>query len=157
MGDVSGAGEVLQFADGPELVASPLTDRHIVELEKWAQGRLIENARNSLTPGMNQAQRDETMALAMMTSLSVTLRSEIGAAMIGTVDGMSQLVWRMISVRHPEVTIEEIRALMFNPKNIERATEVFERLKPSRGTAGPPRRSRRPKNGKGRGKRPTNT
>lgn len=151
MADISGAGETIQFADGSEFVASPLQDRHIVELEKWAQGRLIENARNSLTEDMSQGQRDETMALAMRTSLSITLRSEIGAALIGTIDGMTQLVWRMIAVRHPEVTIKQIREHMYKPENIERANEVFERLQPSRGAAGPPDRSRPPKKGRRRG------
>jgi hypothetical protein len=144
MASMTAAPAPLEFADGTKYRISPLTDKDIEELDMWVQSRVIENARNSITPNMSVAERAETLEIAMKLSLSVSFTSDIGAKMIATVPGMTRLVWQSIRKNHPEVTESELRKHMLNEDNIREANIKFSKVNnsPRKGQRQPPKRQK---------------
>lgn len=143
--NVAGAPSVLILENGKELRMSPLTDRDIAELDQWVQARLIQNARKSLPPDATQADRDETLRLAMQESLTVSWLTGVGAKMMLTVDGIARLAWQGVHKNHPDITLDQLQTLMFKEENVKRAYAAFKRANPpaSGPVKGPPRPARR--------------
>jgi hypothetical protein len=101
-----------------------LKDTDIAELDEWVQARHIHIARKSLDANCSQAERDETLRLAMLQAQDMTWMSGRGAKMIATPAGMARLVWQCVHRNHPGVTEEEIAGHMFDPNNIDSAVNV---------------------------------
>ena len=123
---ITAASVPIKFNDGVEYLYSPLTDKDIDEMDEWLQARSIENARNSLAPGLSAEERQETLSIAIRDSLGITMLSGIGAKMVATVAGMTRLVWQGVKKNHPDVTIEQLRSHLLHPENIREANRVFE-------------------------------
>lgn len=108
--------------------ATPLDDVKISELDNWVQARYIATARASLSDSATTKEREETLNIAMRTAVELSAFSGLGARMLSTADGMARLVLAMISEKHPNVTFEQLRKLMFSPDNIREANRIFKRL-----------------------------
>lgn len=115
-----------------EYLASPLTDRDIAELDEWIQEHYIDLARRSLRSSTSEADRELTMRVAMREALTLTWLSGQGARIIGTIDGLTRLLWQMVQHNHPNVTPAQLRAHLTDPRtlqeNISRINDTFEKL-----------------------------
>jgi len=129
-GKITGAPRPITFSDGTTYRVSPLSDRDIAELDHWVQARYVAIARDSLPPNASQQLREETMTIAMNTALGLTWMSGVGARTMGTIDGMTQLIWQSIHKLHPDVTIEELRNKMFDPANVDEVARTFKEVNP---------------------------
>lgn len=116
---------------------SRLTDRDISELDEWLKAKFIEMARSSLTPGLSSAEREETLGVAMRIAMSMTWMSGQGARIIGTIDGISRLLYQSIKARHPDMTYERTRSFIADPRhmeaNIAKVNDAFEELNIGKG------------------------
>ena len=137
--ETTAAAVPLTFADGTTYTMSPLTDRDIVELDEWVKHEYIRIVRSTLPQDVPQAERDRQMSLAYRQAMALTWLNGDGARLIATVSGMSRLVWQAIKKRHPDVTEDDLRRHMFDPRNIDAARERFEyqNLSPSEEKKGP--------------------
>jgi hypothetical protein len=111
----------LKNSEGREvqLNMSPMSDRDIEEMNEWIRARFIQNARNSLAGITDPATREETLAIAMRTASRLQFTNGTGAGMVATPEGMTQLVYLCCRERTANLTYEVVRALMFNPLNVE--------------------------------------
>lgn len=108
-----------------DLTCSPLTDVKIAEMDEWLQARVIRTAQLSLTPTMTAQERREVLDAAIDRSQGFSITSTEGAKVLATVDGWAQMVWMMVRDNHPDVNVERLRALMFNPENLKEAKRVW--------------------------------
>lgn len=127
-GRVTAAPAILKFKDGTTYEFSPLTDRDMEELDEWLAARVVENARNSLTPGMTPQEREETLSIAMRVSLEITFLSKTGAKMLSSLDGMVRLCYQSVRKRHPNVTPSQLREQLMKPENLEEINRLFEKV-----------------------------
>lgn len=112
-----------------EILVTRLTDVDISELDEWVQSRFVKLARASLGDDATQKERDETLRLAMHEAAGLTWMSGQGAKMMASVDGMARLVWQAARSRQPEIAFERIRALMFNPANVQEAARKLNEMR----------------------------
>lgn len=115
----------LAFNDGTTWRLSPFTDADIAELDRYVQHRYIQMARDSLPPEATKAQREETLAVAMNHAMGLTFMAGMGAKLMASVDGVARVVWQGLRHNHPHITVEEVRAKLFNPVNLLASTEVL--------------------------------
>ncbi len=142
---LTAAAAPLKFDDGTSYQFSPLTDKDMDELDEWLQARLIENARNSLDDKMTQAERDETMSLAMRESLTVSFVTGQGARMLSTLPGMVRLCWQSIKKCHPNVTEAQLREKLLKPGNLDSVNDAFEKVNSLNERSAPSKNRRRAK------------
>jgi hypothetical protein len=127
MPDITGASHPIELA-GVEYHLSPLTDRDIEELTNWLRASFVRMASESLTPEMTQAQRDEVLGAAMREARKIDWVSGEGARTMGTLDGISRVLWHGLRKRHPDLTYEAVRALITDAKTVAKASAVFKAL-----------------------------
>lgn len=96
--------------------ASPLSDKDLTELDNWVRADFIRTARKSLTPDMSTAEREETLSVAMRIAQTLCAFRGSGARQLASVDGMIRLVWQSVKHNHPNVTEDELRALLLTPE-----------------------------------------
>lgn len=117
---------------GKTYQASPLSDKDLAELDNWVRADFIRTARQSLTPGMTSAERDETLSIAMREAQGLCAFRGTGAKQLATLPGMIRLVWQSIKRNHPTTTEEELSALLLTPDKaaeaIAEANSVFAQL-----------------------------
>jgi hypothetical protein len=107
---------------------APLTDADIAELDHWLQARIIRLARDSLPTDATEEDKRLTLEVALNQAAGMTWFSPTGARLMATVDGMARLTWQGIKTHHPDVTPDQIRALLLDPANIDEARVAFEQL-----------------------------
>lgn len=114
--------------DGKTYIMSPLSDRDWGELELWMQMRPIALAKEAIrrNSDLDQAQRDVIMSRATDQMMKMAVATPEGAAILVSVDGISMLTWIGLRARHPDVTFENVRQMMFKPENINAANDAFE-------------------------------
>lgn len=121
--------------DGVTYLMSPLTDRDIIELDRWVQAQCINVTRQNLElfPPKTQAEREELLSIAMKTAMTLTWMSGVGARMVSTLDGAVQLVWQSIHHAHPNVTVDDIKGKLIKKGNIAAFNAQFRLLNNLRG------------------------
>jgi len=95
----------------------PLTDRDVDEINNWLRSTFIQMARNSFTPDMKAAEREETLSVAMSRARKLSFMSGEGAEVIGSIDGVSRVLWQGCRSKHPTLTFEEFYAEIFRLKD----------------------------------------
>jgi len=123
---VSGASIPIKL-DGRVLDVSPLTDRDISELDAYVKHVHIQTA---IDASLNQPDRiaDKIISAAVQQASSITFMSAEGAAIIRSTDGVARILWHGLRHRHPDLTFEDVRKLIFNPRAISEANRVFNEL-----------------------------
>lgn len=124
---ITGASHDITFADGTTYRMAPLTDRDISELDNWVRSRHIQIAIDA-GKDLSDEDRMELKEVAMMQAATLSWMSGMGARLMATVDGMARLCWQGIKTNHPLVSLEDLRAKMFDPVNVDEANRVFEKL-----------------------------
>lgn len=111
-----------------ELRMTAFSDVEIAELDEWVRNKYITIARDSIPPDATQSERDETLRIAFNGASTLTWMSGQGARMMASVDGMAQIVWMGCRAQHKDVSVSQLRALMFNPVNIRESNRKFREL-----------------------------
>jgi len=126
------ARSVVSFVDdeGNDVVynTSPMTDRDIAEIDEWLQCRVNELAMKACRNCADASERREMLTAAALSAGSVSCTTAEGARMLATIDGWARLTWQAIHRNHPNVSPDDLRKLMTNPANIEKADANFRRL-----------------------------
>lgn len=125
---------------------SPLSDKDYEEINNWIRSSYLQMVRQSFTPDMLPAQRQEEIAVAQETARGLNMLSMHGKSVMSTPEGVSLLVWLGIKRNHPDVPLDEISPHFLDPQKI---TEVMERWRdvnvgPSRPLAGAGNKARQP-------------
>lgn len=123
-----GASAPITFADGTELLMSPLSDRDIEELNEWVRAEFIKMVRNSLPTDCPNDKYQLEMTLAFSHAVTLSWMSGAGSKFMSTPNGIARLVYQSVLKRQPTITFEKVRELMYSPENIKRSTEIFEQL-----------------------------
>jgi hypothetical protein len=110
------------------LLITALTDKDMTELDEWVRSEYIKNARLSLPANASTEERNETLALAFNQAFGLTFISGLGARMMGTVDGVSRLIWQGCRKEQPGITFEFVKSLMFDAKNVATSNETWKNL-----------------------------
>lgn len=105
---------------------SPLRDVDYGEFDRWMQVKLIQTARQSLTPDMSDQERQDTMDAAMRQASLLTIASPHGARVASSLDGVAMLLWLGVRQNHPEVTREKIRSQLADPRTVSAAMDSFD-------------------------------
>lgn len=121
------AARPLKFVDGTEYRMSPLSDKDIEELDSWVQSEFLATARKA-AEGASEEEYERLMRVAMQEAMGLTWMSGPGAKRMATVYGMTRLCWQSVKRNHPDVTFDELRTKLFDPANIRRLREEFQRL-----------------------------
>lgn len=120
--------EFVETVDGKTrkvyLQMSPLSDVDISELDLWVQTRYIRMARQAAAD-LPQEKQGAEIEIAQRTAAGLSAFSGAGARMIASVNGMARVVWQSIHAKHPEVSEERIKFLLFNPANLSEANAAF--------------------------------
>lgn len=106
---------------------SPLTDKDIVELDHYVQSEFIARARESCKDADDREAR-LTIEIALEKSAAVGFTTEYGARLMGTVDGLTRLVWQSLKTLQPHLTEDNLRELLFDPNNVREVNTVFRRM-----------------------------
>ncbi len=106
---------------------SPLTDRDIAELDEWVQSRFIRAARESLDETTPADIWERTMRLAMREALTLSWMRPPASAIFQSIDGLARLAWQSMKRNHPDLSVQNIRHLLFDPQNIDKVQEAFQR------------------------------
>lgn len=109
-------------------VMSPLTDRDYSELDQYVQSRYIEAALRAAESFKSREMWDRVMTLAMQTAVGLSWSASPGVRVWGTLDGITRLIWQGVKRNMPEVTHEELRPLLVDQRNVEKANEFFKRV-----------------------------
>lgn len=96
----------------------PLTDRDVDEINNWLRSTFIQMARNAFTPDMKSSEREEMLGVAMSKARKLSFMSGEGAEVIGSIDGVSRVLWQGCRSKHPTLTFEEFYGHVFALKDI---------------------------------------
>jgi len=118
---VAGAAIPIEFSDGTSYLVSPLSDKDIEELNEWVRSEYISMVRRS-------GASPEEMGVAFNEAAGIQWMSGVGSKMMASVNGMARLVYQGCLKKHPNISYEKLRELLFHPDNLEKTRQVFERL-----------------------------
>lgn len=107
--------------------ASPLSDDGRDAMDAWVREKYTER----LAPVLNSlsgAALVEATSQMLRLMPTLTFVSREGSKFVGTIEGMTKLVYEMIRPNHPDVTYEQLLRDMGNPENIRKANEKFKAL-----------------------------
>jgi hypothetical protein len=107
--------------------ASPLTDKDIAELDAYVRFVHIQTAIDA-SKGQPPDMVDRLVNAAVGQASSITFMSPQGAAIIRSQDGVARILWHGLKHNHPELTHEQVRALMYDKTTIAEANRVFKEL-----------------------------
>lgn len=126
--NLSGAADLVTFTNGKQLWMSPLTDKDIAELDNWVRSYYLKTQRNSLGEDASEEDKIRVERIAQEVAVNLNWYQGLGMQIMAGVDGMTAIVYISAKKRHPEVTFDEIRALLLDPKNLNEANDKFESL-----------------------------
>lgn len=117
---------------GKTYEVSPINDEGREALDEWVRAKFIERAAPMISKMSSDADKDRALRIAYSQAFSLTWLSGEGARLIATVDGVAKMLYEGIRPNHPDVSFEQIRAELFDPDNIRKATHVFDELNTNR-------------------------
>lgn len=98
-----------------------LDDIQVSELDEWLRARHLKTVYKSLDGIKDAALRAEILEAGNRHSVGISWMSPEGRKSLSTVDGMAKLTQLSVSQDSPNVTFEQMRKLMLNPANVQRA------------------------------------
>lgn len=123
MSDITGAGTPIKLGDTTYLV-SPLSDKDLIELDEFVRFVHVNAAVDSAPASM----KDRALQIAIQQASALSFMSAEGAAIIKNHNGVSRILWHGIRHNHPDVTHEQIRALIIKHDVVAEANRVFKKL-----------------------------
>jgi len=133
---------------GKRYELTPISMGDMADFPQYIKGRRIEVAQNVRDARRRKAittsTNPEKLAMILRTINNDSLQLEIGIMEsfvdadkeMQTIDGARFLLWKAISIKHPDITLEDMDRLI-DLDNIEESTEVLMKLgkKPKNPTA----------------------
>jgi hypothetical protein len=123
---ITGASAPIKLGDKLYDV-SPLTDKDIAELDAYVRHVHIQTAIEA-SRGQDDRLTDKLINFAVMQASAITFMSPQGAAIIKSQDGVARILWHGLKHKHPDLTHEQVRKLMYDPSSIKEANRVFKEL-----------------------------
>lgn len=108
---------------GKLYTASRLTDKDIVELDRWVRAEWVRTARDS-AEGKSPEYIAAVEERAMKFAAGISAFDGVGFRFFGTVEGISRLAWKSLQKCHPELTFEYLRDQIFNPDKDDVADSI---------------------------------
>lgn len=106
---------------------SPLDDDSHMALDEWVRSKYIE--RNvQLLAALPQADKELALKVAYSEAATVTWLSGFGARLMGTVEGVAQLLYEGVRKNHPDVTPKMLKKDLMRPENLAKANAAFKHL-----------------------------
>ena len=102
----------------------PLRDRHISMLDNWVRQQHIKIVVEA-TKELDEDTKQELRNTAMLQTTTMSFVSHLGASIMQTPDGVAKLLQAMALDDHPDLEHEELRAMMFNPANVDKVWKEF--------------------------------
>ena len=137
MPDISQAPHSIMLG-GKEYLLDVLTDVDIEELTNWLRSSVIQAAQASLTDSMTPAERKEVLGVAMDQARGLSWISGDGAKAMGSLSGVARVLWQGLKRRYPDLSHEDVRKLIMDPKTLDYAMSIWNEL-----NVGPPTRKAR--------------
>lgn len=109
---------------------SPLDDNSHESLDEWVRERYVEQTTKFIKALTSKEDKELALNVAYSKASELTWLSSYGAKMIGTVDGMAQLLYELARKNHPEVTQKTMRELMLDPNNVAKVNAKFMHMHP---------------------------
>lgn len=119
------ASQPLIFEDGSQIFLSPLSDKDVTELDNWVKARYLHDQRSNIPEDADEETKDRIERIAQQTASTLCWYLGLGATMMVSVDGMTQIVYQSAKRNHPEITYEEIHSKLFIEENLDRANEAI--------------------------------
>jgi len=127
---------------------SPMTDEDHGIMDRWIQSRHVSMARETLPADAPDKQRELTERVALSQASTMTFMSGAGVLLMKTAEGAAMLFWCGIRRNHPDMTPEDVRALLMQPGNLNKIQAEWNRIN---NEMSPP--SKKKKKAKKKGKR----
>lgn len=150
--DLTRAAIPLIFEDGSELYLRPLGDRATVELDLWVKARYLHDARSTIPEGADDETKDRIERIAQEQASTLCWFLGLGARIMVSIDGMTQILYQASREDCPEITREWIREKLFKKENLDLANDAIAKaenlqddLKKNRVRRGMENRSRKKK------------
>jgi len=121
----TGSGRVVVL-DGTTYVVTPLDQQQWAEYEAWLQDTYIDTTKRNLD-GLSDDQQQKLLAQAFQTASMMTIVSEEAQVLSATPAGMFRLFWLGLAKRQPNLTIDEVAAIMDTTEKVEKAMSSFHR------------------------------
>jgi hypothetical protein len=112
---------------GRQYMLAPLRDVDYGTFQAFIQDRIIEIAARQIGK-LPPAAADALLDKAMKLAARVTASSPEAFAAMNTVDGAAMLTWLGLRGNHPDMTFEQVRTLLLDPKTMEEAMRKVDQL-----------------------------
>ena len=130
--------------------ATALTDASLQSLDMWIRSKYVERAIELIKKAPPE-DKEIAYRVATQEASSLGWKTGFGQQLMGTIEGVAQLLWEGVRENHPDVTVEELRKLLMDGDAVREANSAFRTLnmkekEPTKGKAQTPKRSRSRKN-----------
>ncbi len=123
------AAPIMRNFLGKEYTLTPLKDKDYGEFENFIQDRVMDVARRNVA-GLSEKDRKELLAHAFDKASSLTLSSPDALRHMESVPGVTKLLFLSLRHAHPEITEDEVGALITDPSVLESAMQALEVFTP---------------------------
>lgn len=106
---------------------SPLNDESHLSLDEWVKSKYIQ-AVVKLNAALPQEDRAEALNVAYKEISTLSWMSGFGAKLMGTVEGVAQLLYEGIRINDPSIKPAQLAKDLLNPENMALANAAFRRL-----------------------------
>lgn len=106
---------------------SPLDDDSHLSLDEWVRAQYI-NRNVKLLAALPQADKELALRVAYSEAATISWMSGFGARLMGTIEGVAQLLYEGVRKNHPDVTPQMLKKDLMSPENIAKANAAFKHL-----------------------------
>jgi len=122
---ITGAARPLIFADGTQILLSPLGDKDVTELDNWVKAKYLHDARSTIPENATEEQKDRIERIAQQTATTLCWWMGHGASIMASIDGMTQVIYQSAKKNNPNITYDEIHSKLFVHENLDLANEAI--------------------------------
>lgn len=130
---VAGAASPLIFKDPDDgttitLWAEQLSDKDNIELDAWVRAYYLYVQRSNIPEDATEEDKDRIERIAQHTASTLNWYSGHGISIMASIEGMTQIAYMSIRKRSPKITVEKLRSLLMDERNLDEANKIFEEL-----------------------------
>lgn len=124
MGNMAMAPVPIQLGD-QEYLLSPLTDRDWGEIDFWIRSEFLRTAKSAAgVPGSEEY--DTIMRIALLEAPTLVHNRWPGSKMLATAGGVARIAQQSLKKKHPQLTLDEVFALLRTSEAKQELREKFE-------------------------------
>lgn len=125
---LTGASKPVIFSDGSQLNLSPLSDKDITELDNWVKSRYLHTQISNIPENISDDLKDRMIILAQQTAGTLCWYLGLGASIMASIDGMTQIIYQSAKNNHPDITYDIIHEKLLSKDNYNKAEDTFAEL-----------------------------